>query len=289
MDHFQDKIAIVTGGASGIGQMLCEEISVRGAVVIVADLNLDGAQRVASTIVEGGGRARAASLDVSNADAVRELVNSVAVEHRRLDFIFNNAGIGVGGEVRDLTPEHWRRIVEINLFGVISGTSAAYSLMVKQGFGHIVNTASLAGLIGSPTMTPYTTTKFAVVGLSTSLRAEAESLGVRVSAVCPGFIQTGIFDAGTFVKSNKEAFLSQIPFKLMDARKAARKILRGVERNRAIIVFPFYARVLWWLARIHPGLLSPLSRKTVNDFRRTRDAAGQDSYAGKVATASKRK
>lgn len=149
--------------------------------------------------------------------------------------------------------------------------------MVKQGFGHIVNTASLAGLIGSPTMTPYATTKFAVVGLSTSLRTEAQRLGVRVSAVCPGFIQTGIFDAGTFVRSTKEAFLSQIPFKLMDARAAARKILRGVERNRAIIVFPFYARFLWWLSRINPSLLSPLSRKTVNDFRRTRsDTAGQD-------------
>lgn len=270
MDYFKDKTAIVTGGASGIGQMLCEELAAHGAFVIVADLNLDGAQQVALKIVESSGRASPASLDVSNADAVRALVDKVAGEHGRLDFMFNNAGIGVGGEVRDLTPDHWRRIVEINLFGVISGTSAAYSVMVKQGFGHIVNTASLAGLIGSPTMTPYSTTKFAVVGLSTSLRTEAERLGVRVTAVCPGFIQTGIYDAGTFVKSTKEAFLNQIPFKMMDARTAARKILRGVERNRALIVFPFYARFLWWLARINPGLLSPLSRKTVNDFRRTR-------------------
>ncbi len=278
MDYFQDKAAIVTGGASGIGQMLCEELAARGAIVIVADLNLDGAQRAASTTIESGGRARAESLDVSNADAVRDLVDRVAGEHGRLDFMFNNAGIGVGGEVRDLSPEHWRRIVEINLFGVISGTSAAYSVMVKQGFGHIVNTASVAGLIGSPTMTPYATTKYAVVGLSTSLRSEAERLGVRVSVVCPGFIQTGIYDAATLVKGDKAAFLSQIPFKLMDARSAARKILRGVERNRAIIVFPFYARLLWWLARINPSLLSPLSRKTVNDFRRTRsDTAGPDS------------
>lgn len=278
MHYFHDKVAIVTGGASGIGRMLCEELAARGAIVVVADLNLEGAQRVASTIIESGGRASAESLDVSNADSVRELVDGVAGEHGRLDFIFNNAGIGVGGEVRDLSPEHWRRIVEINLFGVISGTSAAYSVMVKQGFGHIVNTASVAGLISTPTMTPYATTKHAVVGLSTSLRTEAERLGVRVSAVCPGFIQTGIYDAGTFVKNTKEAFLSQIPFKLMNAREAARKILRGVERNRAIIVFPFYARFLWWLARINPSLLSPLSRKTVNDFRRTRgDTAGKDS------------
>lgn len=278
MGYFQNKTAIVTGGASGIGQMLCEELAARGAIVIVADLNLDGAQRVVSTIIKNGGRASAESLDVTKADSVRELVDRVAAEHGRLDFMFNNAGIGVGGEVRDLTPEHWRRIVEINLFGVISGTSAAYSVMVKQGFGHIVNTASVAGLIGSPTMTPYATTKYAVVGLSTSLRAEAKRLGVRVSVVCPGFIQTGIFEAATIVKSTSEAFLRQIPFKLMDARAAARNILQGVERNRAIIVFPFYARFLWWLARINPGLLSPLTKKTVDDFRKSRrDTGGEDS------------
>jgi len=277
MGYFQDRTAIVTGGASGIGEMLCEELATRGATVIAADLNLEGAQSVASTIIKNGGKATAAKLDVSDGDAVRDLVIGVARKHGRLDFIFNNAGIGVGGEVRDLAPEHWRRIIEINLFGVISGTSAAYSVMIEQGFGHIVNTASLAGLIGSPTMTPYATTKYAVVGLSTSLRSEAESLGVRVSVVCPGFIQTGIYDSSTFVNANKAAFLKQIPFKLMDARAAAGKILRGVERNRAIIVFPFYARFFWWLARINPRLLSPLSRKTVNDFHRARiDTAGQD-------------
>lgn len=274
MNHFEDRVSIVTGGASGIGHMLCEELADRGAIVIVADQNLEGAQRVASKITGSGGRAKAESLDVSNADEVRALVDRVAGEHGRLDFMFNNAGIGVGGEVRDLSPEHWRRIVDINLGGVISGTISAYSTMVKQGFGHIVNTGSVAGLIGSPAMTPYATTKYAVVGLSTSLRYEAEQLGVRVSVVCPGFIQTGIFDAATIVKSNKAAFMSLIPFKLMDARAAARKILRGVERNRAIIVFPFYARFMWWLARINPHLMSPLSRKMVNDFRRTRNDSG---------------
>jgi short-subunit dehydrogenase len=142
--------------------------------------------------------------------------------------------------------------------------------MPKQGFGHIVNTASLAGLIGSPMITPYATTKFAVAGLSTSLRVEGEQLGVKVSAVCPGFIQTGIFDAATYINTRQEDIEAKLPFKPLAAAKAARHILRGVARNQAIIVFPFYARLAWWLQRIHPSLTLPLARKTVKEFRAVR-------------------
>jgi short-subunit dehydrogenase len=142
--------------------------------------------------------------------------------------------------------------------------------MIKQGFGHIVNTASLAGLVGSPTMIPYATTKSAVVGLSTSLRAEAEEFGVRVSVACPGFIRTGIFDSATYVQARQEDILAKLPFKLMNVDKAARLILRGVARNKAIIVFPFYGRLLWWLQRINGSLTSPLARKAVRDFRASR-------------------
>lgn len=270
MDYFKNQVAIVTGGASGIGRTISEELGGRGADVIVADINLEGAQQVASAIEQSGGRAQAVYTDVSRADDVQSLVDKTSAEHGRLDFMFNNAGIAVGGEARDFNLDHWRRIIDINLMGVIYGTNAAYKVMVRQGSGHIVNTASLAGLIPSPTMAPYSTTKFAVVGLSTSLRAEAKALGVRVSAVCPGFIQTGIYDAATLVKGSKEDMLKRIPFKIISAETAAKKILRGVERNRAVIVFPFYARLFWRLSRIHSRLLAPLANKTVNDFRKTR-------------------
>jgi short-subunit dehydrogenase len=135
-----------------------------------------------------------------------------------------------------------------------------------------VNTASLAGLAGFPTSIPYATTKYAVVGLSLSLRAEAEELGVKVSVVCPGFVHTAIFDAGTYVGSRKEDILPLIPVKFIGPAEAARAILRGVERNQAVIVFPFYARFLWWLTRLHPGIAGLLHRKTVRDFRKIRSA-----------------
>jgi short-subunit dehydrogenase len=182
--------------------------------------------------------------------------------------MFNNAGIGIGGEARDLTLEHWLRIINVNLLGVIHGITAAYPLMVRQGFGHIVNTASLAGLIGDPIGIPYVASKFAIVGLSHTLRVEAAGLGVKVSVVCPGYVQTPVWDS-PLLKIKKEDLPKPL-FKMMDVTKAARRIIKGVERNQAFIVFPFHARLLWWLHRLSPGLLEPIGRKMVKDFRAVR-------------------
>jgi NAD(P)-dependent dehydrogenase (short-subunit alcohol dehydrogenase family) len=273
MNHFENKVVIVTGGASGIGQALCEELGQRGAaMVVVADINAEGAQQVASAITAASGQARAAHLDVSRAEDVQKLVDDIASEHGRLDFMFNNAGIAMGGEVRDMDLEHWQRILDVNLWGVIYGTTAAYRVMTRQGFGHIVNTASLGGLIPEPMATAYATTKHAVVGLSTSLRAEAAELGIKVSVVCPGFVQTRVHDAATYVGIKREDAISEMSssMKMMDATDCARVILRGVERNKAIITDTALTRLLWWLHRLNPAILGPLLQKGVSDMRALR-------------------
>ena len=269
---FQNKVALVTGGASGIGRALCEELARGGALAVVSDINLEGAEAVAAAIAAGGGRAVAARLDVTRAEDVGRLVEDTVREQGRLDYMFNNAGIGVGGEVRDLSLDHWRQAIDINLWGVIYGASAAYQAMLRQGSGHIVNTASAAGLVGEPGLTAYSLTKSAVITLSTALRAEAEDMGVRVSVVCPGFVDTAIYENAIGVKVDKDEFLAKLPVRLVSAPDAARAILRGVERNQAIIVFPFYARLLWWLTRIHPGALRRFHRKTLANLRAMRDA-----------------
>jgi NAD(P)-dependent dehydrogenase (short-subunit alcohol dehydrogenase family) len=273
MDHFENKVAIVTGGASGIGRALCEELGQReAAMVVVADINAEGAGQVASAINTAGGQARAAHLDVSRAEDVQKLIDETALEHGRLDFMFNNAGIALGGEVRDTDLEHWQRILDVNLWGVIYGTKAAYQVMVKQGFGHIVNTASLGGLIPEPMATAYATTKHAVVGLSTSLRAEAAELGVNVSVVCPGFVQTRALDTATYVGIKREDAISEMSssMKMMDAADCARVILRGVERNKAIMTDTALTRLLWWLYRLSPAVLGPFLQKGVSDMRALR-------------------
>lgn len=270
MTSFHNKVAIVTGGASGIGRALCEELARRGAVAVVADINFEGAQTVASAIVANGGRATAAPLDVTRAADVERLVEDTVRAHGRLDYMFNNAGIGVGGEVRDLTLDHWRKCVDINLWGVIYGTTAAYAAMLRQGSGHIVNTASAAGLVGEPGLAPYSVTKSAVVALSTALRAEAEAFGVRVSVICPGFIDTAIYENAIGIQIDKDEFLKKLPVKLVSAPDAARAILRGVESNESIIVFPFYARLAWWLVRINPGILARFHRRILANLRAMR-------------------
>jgi NAD(P)-dependent dehydrogenase (short-subunit alcohol dehydrogenase family) len=270
MNTFKDRIAVVTGGASGIGRTLCEQLGQRGAVVIVADIDMEGAGKVASAINGTGGKARASHLDVTREEDVQKVIDETVSEHGRLDYMFNNAGVAVFGDVRDMKLEHWRRILEVNLWGVIYGTTSAYQVMIKQGSGHIVNTASGAGLIPSPVETAYSTTKHAVVGLSTSLRAEAVDLGVNVSVVCPGLIRTTLLDVTPVLKAKMDDFLAMVPFKPIDATKAAEVILQGVARNRDIIVFPFNVRVLWWLHRLHPSLIASFGRKHVKGFRTLR-------------------
>jgi len=272
MKFFMGKIAVVTGGASGIGLALCDELGARGSVVVVADINMEGAQRVASGICRRGGRAYAKHVDVSDKNSVDSLIDNTFAEHQRLDYMFNNAGISVTGDARDLRLDHWRRVIDVNLWGVIYGTTAAYAIMIGQGAGHIVNTASMAGLIAFPTNIPYSTTKHAVVGLSQSLRAEAADLGIKVSVVCPGYIQSGIYQAATMLNVPRERVLAMIPFRLMDTAQAARRILHGVARNQAVIVFPSHARFLWWLYRLNASLLGPLGSKVIRDFRSVRTA-----------------
>lgn len=271
-NHFRDKVAIVTGGASGIGRALCEELGHRGsAMVVVADINTEDAQQVTSSITSAGGQACAAYLDVSSAEDVQDLVDDIGFRYGQLDFMFNNAGVAMCGEVRDMNLEHWQRIVAVNLWGVIYGTTAAYRLMLHQGQGHIINTASLGGLIPEPLATAYVTTKHAVVGLSTSLRAEAAGLGVKVSVVCPGMVRTQALENATYIGVGREDAISEMTaMGMADLTKSTRSILRGVERNQAIITDTRLTRLLWQLYRVNPGILSPFLKRGVSDIRALR-------------------
>ncbi len=263
---FDGAIAIVSGGGSGIGAALAAALTARGAKVVVCDID----ERRARAPLRRGEAIEAHRVDVTDAAAWPRLIDEVAARHGRLDYLFNNAGVSVTGEVRDLELAHWQRVFDVNLNGVVYGTHAAYRVMTRQGRGHIVNVASLAGLVPFPTNAPYATSKHAVVGLSLSLRAEGAALGVKVSAVCPGFVQSKIFDDTAFVNVSKDAILNGLPFAPIDTDLAARRILDGVAANHAIVAFPFYARLIWRLYRLWPGFVGFLNRRLVADLRRVR-------------------
>ena len=271
MKSFNDKTAVVTGGASGIGQALCETLAKYGAIVTVADIDQEGAGRVAESIVASGGRAEAVRLDVTKKADVEKLISETARTYGRIDYMFNNAGIAIIGDERDKDFDGWQKTIDVNLMGVIYGTLAAYSLMTKQGSGHIVNTASIAGFMPAPTQVAYGTTKHAVVGLSTSLRAEGAALGVKVSAICPGVMKTAFFDTSPVLNAKRDEFMSMIKLLTMnDIDRAAKIVLRGVARNRAMIVFPLNGRFAWWLHRLHPSLMVQVGRYNMMRFRKLR-------------------
>ena len=274
-DSLAEKVAIVTGGGSGIGEAVSRELARRGARVVVADINFDNAKRVATAIADSGGRATASSVDVTEEPDVRRLVEDTASVYGRLDYQFNNAGIAIGGDARDLTLDQWRRVLDTDLHGVLHGTLAAYPIMAEQGFGHIVNTSSGAGLVPTPLNAPYCTAKYGVVGLSLSLRLEGADLGVKVSVVCPGYVRTPIFDSTVVVGMPREV-VNRTPgrVKMIEAAEAARVILRGVERNQAVIAFPRYIRWAWRAACLFPRVLDRAAPREVRELRSYRTVAG---------------
>jgi NAD(P)-dependent dehydrogenase (short-subunit alcohol dehydrogenase family) len=280
MQRFEDAVAIVTGGGMGLGEALCEELAHRGATVVIADINGDAARQLAARLADRGATAAAVRVDVANEADVAQLIDSTVAEYGRLDYMINNAGIAIGGDSRDLSMQQWRRVLDVDLLGVVHGTVHAYQVMAKQGRGHIVNISSLSGLVPQPGNVPYCTSKHGIVGLSLSLRAEGVDLGVKVSAACPGDMRTKIYDNMVVANMPREqvAALSRRTHYLMpqmSAHAAACAILRGVDRNRALIVFPTAVQAIWQLYRRFPGLIYRINIHRMRLFRSLRGVPGR--------------
>lgn len=268
MSKFRNQVAIITGGASGIGRAIGQQLAHHGAVVVLADINEELAKETAENIISNGGKARAVKVDVTDADAVQKVVDDTVTAHGRLDYMFNNAGVALFGEVRDMTLAQWRQIVDINLYGTIYGVAAAYPHMIKQGSGHIVNIASVAGLTPMPISTAYSATKHAIVALTTALRSEAADLGIRTSVVCPGFIDTPMKDTLTYLEVDKQNAIDGLPVKFCSADNCARIVLKGVAKNKPIITVTPLAKILWLFYRLSPSLTFWISRFAVRDFQK---------------------
>lgn len=259
MYKWKGKSAFITGGGSGIGRGLALALADRGVHVCVSDINLSTVQDVANRC---GPNASAVKLDVRDSDQVSDCIRSFTESQDGIDLLFNNAGIGISGESYELSVEHWDRIININIRGVVHGVKAAYPLMVKQGSGHIINTASLAGLGPAPFLTSYAMTKHAIVGLSRSLRIEAAELGVRVSALCPAAIETPMLEADNPADlpsiswmPNIRRLLTKLTGAAYPVEKLATKTLDAIERNVGIIVVPRRVRFFWFLGRILPSFV----------------------------------
>jgi NAD(P)-dependent dehydrogenase (short-subunit alcohol dehydrogenase family) len=265
-DCYRGKSALVTGAASGIGRALCRELALRGALVYCGDVDLDGLKRTVSMIAGSGGNALGVELDVTSERSVRAAVSRAVAEHGGLDFCFNVAAICITGDLRDLSADECCRVLEVNLHGMVRCSLAAYSVMVPRGRGHIVNVSSMAGFAPFAINTPYTASKYGAVGFTRALRYEARGLGVRVSLVCPGVVRTPFYDHAEIRHVERRLYVAGLPRRMMTPETAARTILRGVAKNRGVIVFPLHAKLLRIAACI-PGVMALVNGIMVKKYR----------------------
>ncbi|MYR45358.1 SDR family oxidoreductase [Streptomyces sp. SID5910] len=268
-DRFGGQLVLVTGAGSGIGRATALAFAEAGARVVAVDRDAGSAARTAELARLAGARqAWAETADVSDEQSMEKLAARVAAEYGVVDVLVNNAGIGLSGSFFETTPEDWKKVLDVNLWGVIHGCRLFGRQMAERGQGgHIVNTASAAAFLPSRLLPAYSTSKAAVLMLSECLRAELSGQGIGVTAICPGIVNTNITSTARFagVDASEEKRLQQRTARLYGRRnyppeKVAGAILEAVVHDRAVVPVTPEARGAHLMSRFLPGALRRLSR-----------------------------
>ncbi|MEU3666944.1 SDR family oxidoreductase [Streptomyces virginiae] len=268
-DRFGGQLVLVTGAASGIGRATAFAFAEAGARVVAVDRDAEGAARTADMArLVGASEAWAECVDVSDEQAMEKLAAKVAAEHGIVDVLVNNAGIGLSGAFLDTTAEDWKKVLDVNLWGVIHGCRIFGKQMAERGQGgHIVNTASAAAYLPSRTLPAYSTSKAAVLMLSECLRAELASKSIGVSAICPGIVNTNITATSRFAgvdeaeeKRRQERSSRLYGLRNFPPEKVADAILRAVVRNEAVVPVTPESKGALWMSRFAPRALRRIAR-----------------------------
>ncbi|MFE2328554.1 SDR family oxidoreductase [Streptomyces sp. NPDC059385] len=268
-DHFGGRLVLVTGAASGIGRATAFAFAEAGARVVAVDRDGEGAARTADMArLVGAPEAWGECVDVSDEQAMEKLAAKVAAEYGIVDVLVNNAGIGLSGSFLDTSAEDWKKVLDVNLWGVIHGCRIFGKQMAERGQGgHIVNTASAAAYLPSRTLPAYSTSKAAVLMLSECLRAELASKSIGVSAICPGIVNTNITATSRFAgvdaaeeKRRQERSSRLYGLRNFPPEKVADAILRAVVRNEAVVPVTPESKGALWMSRFAPRTLRRIAR-----------------------------
>lgn len=257
------RLAVVTGGGSGLGRAFCFQLSQeRDWHVVVNDLHEDSAAETLRQLEQSGGQGEMRAFDVTDEIAWGRLREQLQSNWVRLDLLVNNAGACASGEIGNSDPAQWRRLMDLHYHGALTGCFAMVPWMKSTRSGAIINIASIAGWLAAPAMGAYSASKAAVVSLTETLHAELRQHGVRVTLVGPGFFPTGLLESGDFAASSHrrraEELTSSAGFTAEDVARAA---LIGVERNQLYVVLGARARFFWRWKRFLPSSLVRLLAK----------------------------
>jgi NAD(P)-dependent dehydrogenase (short-subunit alcohol dehydrogenase family) len=260
--NLSGRWSMVTGAASGIGRATALALAQRGSALALCDLDEAGLKDTEAQVRALGCDTLCQRVDVADAAAMASFADAVHARVEAVDLLVNNAGVAIAGRFADTSLEDWRWIVDINLMGVVHGCHAFVPNMVQRGRGgHVVNVASAAGYLAAQTLTAYSTTKFAVVGLSEALRDELAADGIGVTTVCPGIIDTPITRAarmrGPLDRPEVRALMTErYRRRGYTPERVARGILRAVQRGRAVAPISPEAWAMYWMKRFAPRLTS---------------------------------
>ena len=256
MRELKNKVAVITGAASGIGRALAHRLHAEGSALALSDIDEGGVLEVAESLSSGPSKVTAQRLDVSDRGAVHSYAEEVQKAHGTAHLVINNAGVGHADLVHTMSYDDLEWVMGINFYGVVHGTKAFLPILLEQNEGHIVNISSVFGLVGIPSQSPYCASKFAVRGFTESLRQELGHSDVRISCVHPGGVKTNIAQKARFRRLPNGA--TEIDpnrydemFRL-EASDAARVIVDGIKKDRARILVGGDARFLDWIQRLLP-------------------------------------
>lgn len=262
---FEGRVVFLTGAASGMGRAMAKLLAACGARVHAADRDGEGLASLAKE-TGGPGSLHTHLFDVTDSAAwLRELDEAERTDGA-IDYLFNNAGVTLVGAAHTIPFERWKWLLDINVMGTVNGTQIVYPRMAARRAGHIVNTASIAGVTGYASASAYTASKGVVIELTRSTGAEAREYGVKFSLVCPGYVDTNIFTQDRVVGTDVGRMLGDLPIRMMSSERAAAAILAGVARGREVIVFPLSSQLLWHVSHWAPALLGPFQRHLMRLF-----------------------